>query len=79
MRDAGILNIYSADLKQLLTSHEVTWSRRDRFCVDQYADELQPEEFPTAPVKTEIRMLKEPEPSLSFEKFNFDKEVVWDE
>ena len=79
MRDAGVLNIYSADLKQLLTSHEVTWSRRDRFCIDQYANGMQPEEFPTAPIKSEIRMLKEPEPSLSFEKFNFDKEVVWDE
>jgi hypothetical protein len=31
------------------------------------------------PVKAEIVRLPEPESSLSFEKFNFDKEVVWDE
>lgn len=52
-------------------------SKRDRYCADQYAP--QPEEFPTMPVRTEISRLPEPEPSLSFEKFNFDKEVNWDE
>jgi hypothetical protein len=31
------------------------------------------------PVKTEIVRLPEPEPSLAFEKFNFDREVIWDE
>ena len=71
--------IYSTDMKQLLTTHDVTWSKRDRFCTDQYANALQPEEFPTAPVKSQIRMLEEPVSDLSFEKFNFDKEVAWDE
>ena len=79
MRQDDLIYIYSADLKQLLTTHDVTWSKRDRFCSDQYAAPDQPEEFPTALVKTEITMLPEPEPSLSFEKFNFDKEVNWDE
>ena len=74
-----LIYIYSADLKQLLTTHNVSWSKRDRFCSDQYAAPEQPEEFPTALVKTEITMLPEPELSLSFEKFNFDKEVNWDE
>lgn len=70
--------IYSADLKQLLTTHDVTWSKRDRFCADQYAVLGQPEEFSTMPVKTEISRLPESVPSLSFEKFNFDEEVAWD-
>ncbi len=78
MRKDDMIYIYSADLKQQLTTHDVTWSKRDRFCADQYAALSQPEEFPTMPVKTEIVRLPEPEPSLSFEKFNFDKEVEQD-
>ena len=77
MRKDDMIYIYSSDLKQQLTTHDVTWSKRDRYCADQYAP--QPEEFPTMPVRTEISRLPEPEPSLSFEKFNFDKEVNWDE
>jgi len=79
MRKDDMIYIYSADMKQLLTSHDVTWSKRDRYCVDQYAALQQPEEFHTMPVKTEIVRLPEPTPSLSFDKFNFDKEVEWDE
>ena len=79
MRQDDLIYIYSADLKQLLTTHDVTWSKRDRFCADQYASPNQPEEFPTAPVKTAITKLPELETSLSFEKFNFDKEEDWDE
>lgn len=79
MRKDDTISIYSADMKQVLTTHEVTWSKRDRLCADQYAALNQPEEFPTMPVKAEIVRLPEPKPSLSFEKFNFDKEVVWDE
>ena len=79
MRKDDMIYIYSADLKQLLTTHDVTWSKRDRFCADQYALPEQPEEFPSMPVKTEIVRLPEPEPALSFEKFNFDKEVEWDD
>jgi hypothetical protein len=79
MRKDDMIYIYSADLKQLLTTHDVTWSKRDRFCTDQYALPEQPEEFPSMPVKVEIVQLPEPEPVLSFEKFNFDKEVEWDD
>lgn len=75
MRKDDTIYIYSSDLKQQLTTHDVTWSKRDRFCSDQYAALNQPEEFPSMPVKTAIVQLPEPEPSLSFEKFNFDKEV----
>ena len=79
MRKDDMIYIYSADLTHQLTTHDVTWSKRDRFCKDQYAALEQPEEFPTMPVKAAIVQLPEPEPSLSFEKFNFDKEVDWDE
>ena len=79
MRKDDVIYIYSFDLKQQLTTHDVTWSKRDRYCADQYAALEQPEEFPTVPVRTEISRLPEPEPSLSFEKFNFDREVDWDE
>ena len=79
MREDDMIYIYSADLKQILTTHDVTWSRRDRFCADQYPSLDQPEELPTAPVKSQITMLPEPERNLSFEKFNFDKEMTWNE
>lgn len=79
MRDNELIYIYSADLSSLLTTHNVTWSKRDRFCEDQYTAIGQPEERPTMPVKTKVIMLQEPTPSLSFEKFNFDKEVIWDD
>ena len=79
MRKDDMIYIYSTDMKQLLTTHDVTWSKRDRFCADQYALPEQPEEFPSMPVKAEIVQLPEPEPMLSFEKFNFDKEVEWDD
>lgn len=73
-REDDISYIYSSDMKHLLTTHDVTWSKRDRFCADQYALFSQPEEFPTAPVTSKIVMLPEPDTNLSFEKFNFDKE-----
>lgn len=79
MRKDDMIYIYSSDLKQLLTTHDVTWSKRDRYCADQYAALEQPEEFPTMPVRAAIERLPEPEPSLSFEKFNFDREANWDE
>lgn len=79
LREKELIYIYSADLRTLLTTHAVTWSRRDRYCEDQYAVFGQPEEHPSMPVKAKVVMLQEPAPSLSFEKFNFDKEVTWDE
>lgn len=66
------LYIYSDDLKHLLTKHDVTWSRKDSFCADQYVD--QPEEFPTTPVKVTITQ-KAPVYNSAFDRFNFDKEV----
>ena len=79
MRDGETIRIYSLDMRFLLATYDVTWSKRDQFCPDQYLEAAQPEEFPTAPVKTTAKMLEAPNPGLSFEKFNFDREVNWDE
>ena len=72
-RDGDALYVYSADLTAVLATHNVTWSRRDSFCEDQY--ELMPEEQPTMPVKTQLRQLPDRTDGLSFEKFNFDREA----
>ena len=68
------LYIYSADLRLLLVTHNVTWSRKDSFCEGQYEDLTQPEEFPTMPVKTQILRLPKSQSTLSFAKFDFDEE-----
>ncbi len=78
-RKGAWLHIYSSDLSQLLVSHEVTWSKRDRFCKDQYAVLRQPEEFPTSPITTRATMLPEDELDRSFEKFNFSEGAGSDE
>ena len=70
-RKADTILVYSDDMKRLLTTHMVPDSRKDSYCPGQYAS--QPEEFPTAPVKTTITLLNKQTPNLSFEKFNFDK------
>ena len=66
------LYIYSDDMRRLLARHNVTWSRRDSFCSDQYVN--QPEEFPTMPVHVAMKQRKSTHDS-SFDRFNFDKEV----
>ena len=73
-RSGDLLRIYSADLKVLLVTHTVTWSRTDSFCEGQYESLAQPEEFPTAPVQTQILQLPKSSQDLSFAKFDFDKE-----
>jgi hypothetical protein len=73
-RQEFTIYIYTPDLSRKLTEHNVTWSRRDSFCKDQYAKE-QPEEFPTAPVTTVIHQNDPPKNRDSFDSFNFDKEV----
>ena len=70
------LIICSSDLKRKLVEHNVTWSRRDSFCKDQYAVE-QPEEYPTAPVTTRMRQNAPRKPHTTFSGFNFDREVRW--
>ena len=73
-RSGDTLYIYSADLRLLLVTHNVTWSRKDSFCEGQYEDLPQPEEFPTMPVKTQILRLPKSQSNLSFAKFDFDEE-----
>ena len=74
-RTDGILRILTPDLREVLATHDVTWSRRDRFCPDQFQDTGQPEELPTAPVRTRIEM-KRPQPvSIGFGKFDFEEDL----
>ena len=70
------LYVYTPDLKHKLVEHNVTWSRRDSFCKDQYATE-QPEEYPTSPVTTLMHQSSLPGNRTAFDRFNFDKEVEW--
>ena len=64
--------IYSEDLELVLAEHDVTWSRRDSYCKDQYALE-QPEEFPTVPVKERIYQIPSRELPTGFERFDFEE------
>ena len=73
-RDGFKLYIYADDLSSLLTTHDVTWSRADSTCRDQYAFS-QPEEFPTMPVTVHMTQTPAPEPDHAFDRFNFDPEV----
>lgn len=72
-RSGHDLLIYSDDLKQKLTVHPVTWSRKDSFCADQYAKIEQPEEFPTMPVKATIRQLVDSITDDYFDQFDFSE------
>ena len=76
-RDGYILHIYSDDLSRELASHNVTWSRRDSYCEDQYITN-QPEELPTMPVKA-IMTQKAVITEDSFSRYNFNKEGIWNE
>ena len=74
-RKRETLYIYSADLSDLLVTHEINWSKRDQYCIGQFAEPEVPEELPTAPITTQIQMLAKPDDlGLDFAKFNFDKE-----
>ena len=71
-RDGYVLYIYDVQMTKILTSHNVTWSRRDSFCKDQYAT-VQPEEKPSAPVRITIQQLTPPQYDSGFERFNFEE------
>lgn len=75
-RKQDTLYIYSSDLKQLLATHDVTWSKMDSYCVNQFPEKDLIEELPTAPVKTRIQMIENTERNSGFEKFNFEEEVI---
>jgi len=72
LRDGYTLYIYDSAATRILVAHDVTWSRRDSFCRDQYATN-QPEEFPTAPVSIRIQQLSLPEYDSGFSRFNFEE------
>ena len=72
-REMDTLTIHSDDLKQKLISYDVTWSKKDRFCPDQYVRQM-PEEVPSVPVKTIIHQIEGPRHDSGFAKFNFDRE-----
>lgn len=71
-RDGYVLEIYADDMSRLLTTHDVTWGRRDSWCKDQYAS-VQPEESPSAPIKVKIQQLDAPESDDGFSRFNFEE------
>ena len=79
LRSDNKLYIYSDDLGQLLLEHDVTWSKHDSYCKDQYASNAQPEEHPTAPVAVQTAFAQPPDANDSFAKFDFSKGVHWDE
>ena len=70
-RDGYVLYIYDVSMTRTLTTHDVTWSRRDSFCKDQYAVS-QPEEHPTAPVRVHIQQLEPKDYDPGFSRFNFE-------
>jgi len=77
-REGFDLYIYDAEMERVLIRHNVTWSRKDSYCPDQFAT-VQPEEFPTAPVKS-LLMQNIPEPPrIGFRKFAFGDKVDWND
>ena len=70
-RDGYILYIYDTAMTKVLTTHDVTWSRRDSYCKEQYAVN-QPEEHPTAPVRAHIQQLDPKEYDPGFSRFDFE-------
>ena len=70
-REGELVHVYADDLSRELAAHPVTWSRKDSFCADQYADD-QPIELPTAPVTTAIGQLGPSRDKPGFDKFDFE-------
>ena len=69
-RENFTLYIYDLELRKLLITHDVTWSRKDSFCKGQFADD-QPEEKPSVSVKISISQKPETPPNSAFAKFAF--------
>ena len=71
-REGYVIEVYSDDMSRLLSVHDVTWSRRDSFCKDQYVS-VQPEEEPSMPVMVKLSQTDQPEPDSGFARFNFEE------
>lgn len=69
-RENFTLYIYDLELRKVLVTHDITWSRKDSFCRDQFVDE-QPEEKPSVPVKISISQKMETPKKSAFAKFAF--------
>ena len=67
-RENFTLYVYDLELRKILITHDVTWSRKDSFCKDQFVDE-QPEEKPSVPIKISISQKEMPEVQLSLRHF----------
>lgn len=76
-RQEFTLTIYDEDMSCVITTHDITWSRKDSFCPDQYVGK-QPEEFPSVPVHSKILQIEEKVPDSGFAKFDF-WEGAWNE
>lgn len=76
-RDGYNVIIYDQDLTRVLTTHDVTWSRKSSMCKGQYADG-QPEEQPTEPVEARIRQEDAPEREDSYKKFCFGEGLIYE-
>lgn len=71
-RDGYVLEIYTDDMSRLLVTHDVTWGKRDSWCRDQFAA-IQPEEYPSVPVRVKIQQMDPPESGDGFSRFNFEE------
>ena len=69
-RENFTLYVYDLELRKILITHDVTWSRKDSFCKDQFVDE-QPEEKPSVPIKISISQKTETPKKSAFAKFAF--------
>lgn len=74
MREDFTLYIYSNDLSKELVQHNVTWSRLDSYCENQFSAN-EPEELPTTNITTRVSAVHPAEYDHRFGRFNFDKEV----
>ena len=66
--------LYDDEMTRVLATYNVTWSRRDQFCKDQYVAS-QPEELPTMPVKSRVLELEAHVSDPGFEAFNFGEDL----
>lgn len=71
-RDGYTLYIYDLNATKVLTTHNVTWSRKDSYCSDQYIDE-QPEEKETSPIKARIQQISTQNYDWGYKKFDFEE------
>lgn len=69
MRDGYTIHIYDSRMQYEIATHDVTWSRKDSFCKDQYAVE-RPEESPTMPVQTTIHQNSVMDHDPFFDRFS---------